>query len=98
LKKAFAKHAALGDLLIRLVESPGNSSGFELASPREAARRGGFVAFRHADAAARVAALDAAGVVASYRKPDLLRFGLSPLYHRFIDVWELATRLKGSTS
>lgn len=88
--KAFAKHAALGDLLIRLVESP----VLALASPREAARRGGFVAFRHANAAAFVAALEKNGVVASYRKPDIVRFGLSPLYHRLADIEELGQRLK----
>jgi kynureninase len=90
--QAFAKHAALGDRLIELVESAGNT-GLTLASPRDAARRGGFVAFRHADAKKRAAALEAAGVIASYRKPDILRFGLSPLYHRFADIWELGQRL-----
>jgi kynureninase len=89
---AFAKHAALGDHLIELVESL-DGSGLTLASPREAARRGGFVAFRHADAKQRAAALERAGVIASYRKPDILRFGLSPLYHRFEDIWELGQRL-----
>ena len=88
--KAFEKHAALGDLLIRLAESP----ALTLASPRETARRGGFVAFRHANAAAFVAALEKNGVVASYRKPDIVRFGLSPLYHRYADIQELGARLK----
>ena len=86
---AFAKHAVLGELLIRLVESP----ALALASPRDAARRGGFVAFRHANAAAFVAALEKNGVIASYRKPDIVRFGLSPLYHRFTDIFELGQRL-----
>ena len=88
--KAFEKHAALGDYLIRLVENP----DFILASPRDAARRGGFVAFRHANAAALVAALEKKGVIASYRKPDIVRFGLSPLYHRFTDIRELGERLR----
>jgi len=94
-RAAFDKHARLGDLLIRAVEEMAPESGLALASPREAARRGGFVAFRHAKAAALADALNAAGVVVSHRKPDILRFGLSPLYHRYLDIWQLAVRLKG---
>ncbi len=97
-RAAFDKHARLGDLLIRAVEEMAPESGLALASPREAARRGGFVAFRHAKAAALADALNAAGVVVSHRKPDILRFGLSPLYHRYLDIWQLAVRLKGRTA
>jgi kynureninase len=94
-RTAFEKHARLGDLLIRAVEEFAPESGLALASPREAAQRGGFVAFRHARAAALAEALNAAGVVISHRKPDILRFGLSPLYHRYLDIWQLAVRFKG---
>jgi kynureninase len=94
-RAAFDKHARLGELLIRAVEELAPQSGLQLASPRDAARRGGFVAFRHAQAAKLADALNAAGVVVSHRKPDILRFGLSPLYHRYLDIWELAVRLKG---
>ena len=97
-RAAFDKHARLGDLLIRAVEEMAPESGLALASPREAARRGGFVAFRHAKAAALADALNAAGVIVSHRKPDILRFGLSPLYHRYLDIWQLAVRLKGRTA
>jgi kynureninase len=89
-KAAFAKHTALADLLIRLVESP----ELQLASPRDPARRGGFVSFRHRNAEAFVHALEQAKIVASYRAPDVVRFGLSPLYHRYMDIWALAERLK----
>jgi len=97
-RAAFEKHARLGDLLIRTVQELTPQSGLQLASPREAARRGGFVAFRHARAAQLADSLNAVGVVVSHRKPDILRFGLSPLYHRYLDVWELGVRLKGRTT
>ena len=89
---AFAKHAALSDLLIRLVEQ--QCPDLSLASPRDPARRGGFVSFRHRDAAAFADALEGAKVVASYRAPDVVRFGLSPLYHRYADIWALGERLR----
>jgi kynureninase len=89
---AFAKHAALGDLLIRLVEQ--QCPDLSPASPHDPARRGGFVSFRHRDASAFADALEAAKVVASYRAPDVVRFGLSPLYHRYADIWALGERLR----
>jgi kynureninase len=89
---AFAKHAALGEFLIRLVEA--QTPELTLASPRDFARRGGFVSFRHRDASAFAEALEGAKVVASYRAPDVVRFGLSPLYHRYADIWALGERLR----
>ena len=90
---AFAKHKALSDLVIRVVEElPGPRP--MLAAPRDPARRGGFVSFRHREAEVYVRALETAKIVASYRAPDIVRFGVSPLYHRYVDVWTLGERLR----
>ncbi|MBM3531987.1 MAG: aminotransferase class V-fold PLP-dependent enzyme, partial [Alphaproteobacteria bacterium] len=86
--QVFAKHAALGDLLIGLT-----SGVLDLGSPADAGERGGFVALRHPAGAAMVGALADAGVVSSFRPPDSIRFGLSALYHRYVDIWEVAERL-----
>lgn len=65
--------------------------GFELATPRDPARRGSHLTFRHPDAKAIVAELAKSNVVAAgYRTPGLIRFGLSPLTTRFTDVHNAA--------
>jgi kynureninase len=86
------KSMRLGDLFIDLVEArlPGV---FNLACPREAAERGSQVALRHPDAYAIVQALIAAGLVGDFRSPDVARFGLTPLYLRYADVFEAVERM-----
>ena len=86
------KSIKLGDLFIALVEArlPGV---FDLACPRDAARRGSQVALRHPEAYAIVQALIAVGVVGDFRAPDVARFGLTPLYLGYADVFEAVERL-----
>jgi len=88
-----AKSMRLGDLFLSEVERrlPGV---FDLASPREAARRGSQIALRHPDGYAIVQALIEAGVVGDFRAPDILRFGFTPLYLAYADVVEAAERLE----
>jgi kynureninase len=86
-----AKSVALCDLFIALVES--RCAGFDLASPRDAVRRGSQVSFRHRDAAALVAALADRRVIGDFRPPDVMRFGLAPLYLRYADIWDTVERL-----
>lgn len=93
LQAAFEKHARLTSLLLEAIESALGEHGVAIVSPRDPQRRGGFVSVRHAAAKAIVAALDDHDVVASYRPPDVIRFGVSPLYHRYRDVGALMERL-----
>jgi kynureninase len=88
-----AKARALGALFIRLMDERAAGLGFELASPREASQRGGQVAYAHPQAWPIVQALIAAEVVGDFRSPDVARFGFSPLYIRFVDVWDAVERL-----
>ncbi len=88
-----AKSMALSDAFIRLVEARCAGFGLELASPRAAAERGSQVSFRHPDGYPIVQALIARGVIGDFRAPDLLRFGLAPLYVRFVDLWDAVDAL-----
>jgi kynureninase len=89
-----AKSQGLGDCLIRLVEGRCAGHGLVLASPRDGARRGAQVAFRHPDGYPIMQALIARGVIGDFRAPDLVRFGLAPLYLRFADLWDAVEILR----
>jgi kynureninase len=88
-----AKAAALTDLAVALGDERLAPLGFELGSPRKAVLRGAHVSFRHRDAWRICQALIArANVVPDFRGPDSIRFGLPPLYTRFVDVWDAVDR------
>ena len=84
-----AKSVALTELFIALVEARCGDHGLTMASPRDAAQRGSQVSFAHpSDGYAVMQALIARGVIGDFRAPDILRFGFTPLYVRFVDVWD----------
>ena len=88
------KSLALSELFIDLVESRCAGHSLTLASPRAAADRGSQVAFATPrDGYAMMQALIARGVIGDFRAPDILRFGFTPLYTRFVDVWDAVDRL-----
>ena len=89
-----AKSLALGALFIQLVEARCSGHGLTLASPRESAQRGSQVSFaRQTDGYAVMQALIARGVIGDFRAPGILRFGFTPLYVRFVDVWDAVEHL-----
>lgn len=59
----------------------------ELLTPRAPQARGSHISFRHPRAAALMRTLIAGGVIGDFRPPDVLRFGLTPLYTRFEDIY-----------
>ena len=87
------KSLALSDLFIRLVEERCPDAGLELVTPREHARRGSQVCLRHAEGYPIMQALISRGVIGDFRAPDILRFGLAPLYLRYVDVWDAVAHL-----
>jgi len=103
------KSIALSDLFIALVELRCAGLGLELVTPRDAAARGSQASFAHVDGWRVMQALIARGVVGDFRagEPpsegaprdpaldgDLLRFGFTPLYTRFVDAWDAAEQLR----
>ncbi|HEX7887778.1 MAG TPA: kynureninase [Ramlibacter sp.] len=91
------KSLALTDLFIALVEERCAGHGLGLATPRAHAQRGSQVCLtREQGAYAIVQALVARGVIGDFRAgiPDILRFGFTPLYLRFEDVWHAVEHLR----
>jgi kynureninase len=101
-----AKSLALTRAFIAEVEARCAGHGLALVSPRDDARRGSQVCLaRDEGAYAIVQALIARGVVGDFRAgtpagdgraavPDILRFGVTPLYTRFVDVWDAVEQLR----
>ncbi len=96
------KSIALAALFIELVEARCAGHGLTLVTPREPALRGSQVSFAHTSGYAVMQALIARGVIGDFRagtsdvapeSSGLLRFGFTPLYTRFVDVWDAADHL-----
>jgi kynureninase len=73
-----ARSLALADLLIAEVER--RCPQLKLVTPRAHAERGSQVSFAFAGGYAAMQALIARGVIGDFRAPDMMRFGLTPLY------------------
>ena len=89
-----AKSLALGDLMIELVAQRCGGHPLELITPRDHARRGSHLSFAHPAGFPVMQALIERGVIGDYREPDVLRFGLTPLYLGYADLWDAVEILR----
>jgi len=69
---------ALSEILIAGLEAA--CPDLRLASPRDPEMRGSQVSFHHPDGYAVMQALIAQGVIGDFRAPDIIRFGITPLF------------------
>jgi kynureninase len=101
-----SKSLALTDLFIQLVQTRCQGYGLGLATPLDHAQRGSQVCLTRefseqgSGAFAIVQALIARGVIGDYRAgdgkvhKDILRFGFTPLYIGYADVWMAVEHLR----
>lgn len=87
------KSVALTELFIALVEERCADHGLELVTPRQPDQRGSQICLRHPDAYPIMQALITQGVIGDFRAPDILRFGFTPLYVGYADVWDAVDTL-----
>lgn len=87
-----AKSLVMTDLFLARAAGAGISS----ITPLEHSRRGSQVALVQPEEGSGypiVQALIARGVIGDFRAPEVMRFGFTPLYLRYVDVWDAATAL-----
>jgi kynureninase len=94
------KSLALTGLFMQLVRSRLHAHGFGIVTPNQESLRGSQVSLTRAEGAyAIVQALIARGVIGDFRAgdggqhPDILRFGFTPLYIGYADVWHAVEQL-----
>ncbi|HYW16755.1 MAG TPA: kynureninase [Allosphingosinicella sp.] len=88
----WAKSVALFDLFADLASA--HCPELACISPSDPDRRGSHISFRHPGAFELCQALIADGVIGDFRAPDVVRFGLTPLYLGFEDVWRAVERIR----
>ncbi|MGL4313274.1 MAG: kynureninase [Sphingomonas sp.] len=71
----------------------GRQAGLECITTVDLEMRGSHIAFRHPHAYPLCQALIAEGVIGDFRDPDILRFGITPLYLGFEDILRAGTIL-----
>jgi kynureninase len=88
------KSVRQSSVFIELVEQECPGLGLRLVSPVDAARRGSQVSLAHAAAYPVMQALIARGVIGDFRAPDVLRFGITPLYLGYAELWDAVAVLR----
>ncbi len=73
-------------------ELPGH--GFTLVSVAGPGGRGSEIAYAHAEGWPIMRALIDRGVIGDFRAPNVVRFGLTPLYLGFADIWDAVAILR----
>jgi kynureninase len=94
MEAVWAKSVGLFDTFLALVEERCAGHGLDCISPREPEARGSHISFRHPHAFALCQALIADNVIGDFRAPDVIRFGLTPLYLGFEDLWVAVERMR----
>jgi len=88
------KSVRLGQLFVERMELRCAEFGFRLVSPADPELRGSQISYAHPNGYEIVQALKEREVIGDFRAPDVLRFGLTPLYLRFADIVETVERLR----
>jgi kynureninase len=86
-----SKSIELSELFISQVEA--KCHGLTLVSPRDPNQRGSHVAFQFENGYECMQALIAHGVIGDFRAPDIMRFGITPLFINLDDIEKAVTIL-----
>jgi len=93
------KSVEMSEFFIDLWQRELKDLGFELTSPEDSRQRGSHVSFSHIEAfrinkALMDRTIDGMRIVPDFRAPNILRFGLAPLYCTFGEIARTVAKLK----
>lgn len=88
------KSLALTDLFRNLMEDHLANYGFTCVTPENQSVRGSHITYKHKEGYAIMQALIDHQVVGDFRAPDHLRFGVTPLYVGYADIFHAVMTLK----
>jgi len=89
------KSVLLTEYIVFLADTVLSPLGFSLGSPRDPERRGSHVSLRHSEGYRITRVLvEELNVLPDFREPDNIRFGMSPLYTSFTEVWQAVDRTR----
>ena len=94
IKELRIKALALSHLFMNLMAQECADFGFNLASPKEDSQRAGHVAYSHEEGHGIYQAIKKEGVISDFRTPDILRFGMTPMYLRYQDIYKVVQLIK----
>ena len=89
-----AKSVRLTELFDALVTQEIGAGTFALVSPSAPEMRGSQLCYAHENGWPIMRALIDRGVIGDFRAPDILRFGFTPLYVGYVDVWNAVATLE----
>lgn len=80
-------------LMDAFIEAVRDLPGISLLTPYREPMRGSHVALAHPEGGAIMSRLIERRVIGDFRPPDIMRFGMAPLYTRFVDIHDAAEAL-----
>ena len=93
MQKVREKSIQLSELFIKNIEK--KCPDFELASPRDPKKRGSQISFFYKNGYAVIQALIDKNIIGDFRAPNIMRFGISPLYNNENDILQTVDSLEG---
>jgi kynureninase len=93
MEKLYAKARAQCQMFAELAEKRCGRFSLSLSGSRDWAARGSHVCLAHEEAYAVMQALISRKVVGDFRAPNLMRFGFTPLYVSYTDVYDAVEHL-----
>ena len=82
------------DVFAALMEQELKGHGFALAAQDGPGGRGSQITYAHKNGWPVMQALIARGVIGDFRAPDIVRFGFTPMYLGFAELWDAVAILK----